>query len=95
MFSDYFVTGCKTKNGFSVLLIERSDAVETKPIKTSYSAAAGTTYIQFENAKVPVDHLLGEEDKGFQVIMSNFNHERWMMAGFVSVEVMTPNRDMN
>ncbi|EON66975.1 acyl-CoA dehydrogenase [Coniosporium apollinis CBS 100218] len=77
---DYFVTGCKTEKGFSVILIERSDAVETKLIKTSYSTAAGTTYIQFENAKVPVSHLMGEEDKGFQVIMSNFNHERWMMA---------------
>lgn len=81
---DYFVTGCKTEKGFSVILIERSDAVETKLIKTSYSTAAGTTYIQFENAKVPVSHLMGEEDKGFQVIMSNFNHERWMMACAVS-----------
>jgi len=74
VFSDYFVTGCKTKKGFSVILVPRSDAVETKPIKTSYSPAAGTTYIQFDNVKVPVDHLLGEEDNGFTVIMSNFNH---------------------
>jgi len=74
VFSDYFVTGCKTKKGFSVILVPRSDAIETKPIKTSYSAAAGTTYIQYDNVKVPVDHLLGEEDNGFTVIMSNFNH---------------------
>ncbi|KAF2096895.1 acyl-CoA dehydrogenase family protein [Rhizodiscina lignyota] len=80
MFSDYFVTGCRTKKGFSVILVPRSDAVETKPIKTSYSSAAATTFIEFNNAKVPVSHLLGEEDKGFTVIMSNFNHERWMMC---------------
>jgi hypothetical protein len=29
--------------GLSVILIERGEGVETTPIKTSYSAAAGTT----------------------------------------------------
>ena len=33
MFSDYFVTGCKTGNGFSVILVPRDDNVETKKIK--------------------------------------------------------------
>ncbi|OQO14355.1 hypothetical protein B0A48_01231 [Cryoendolithus antarcticus] len=80
MFSDYFVTGCKTKKGLTVLLIPRGEGVETKLIKTSYSTAAATTYIQFENVKVPADHLMGEVDKGMITIMSNFNHERWMMA---------------
>jgi alkylation response protein AidB-like acyl-CoA dehydrogenase len=80
MFADYFVTGCRTKKGFSVILIPRDDNVETKRIKTSYSAAAATTFIQFDNVKVPVNHLLGKEDQGFIVIMSNFNHERWAMA---------------
>ncbi len=45
-----------------------------------YSPAAGTTYITFDNVKVPVENLLGEENKGIHVILSNFNHERWMMA---------------
>ena len=80
MFADYFVTGCRTKKGFSVILIPRDDNVETKRIKTSYSTAAATTFIQFDNVKVPVNHLLGKEDNGFIVIMSNFNHERWAMA---------------
>ncbi|KAH6867798.1 acyl-CoA dehydrogenase/oxidase [Thelonectria olida] len=79
MFADYFVTGCKTDKGFSVLLIPRSEGVTTKAIKTSYSATAGTAYVQFDKVMVPVDHLLGEEHKGFTVIMSNFNHERFAM----------------
>jgi len=83
MFADYFVTGCKTKKGFSVILVPKSDNVETKRIKTAYSTTAATTFIQFDNVKVPVDHLLGKEDNGFIVIMSNFNHERWAMAAFV------------
>lgn len=84
MFCDYFVTGCRTQKGFSVILVPRGEGVETKPIKTSYSAAAATTYVEFDNVEVPVDHLLGEEDKGFIVIMSNFNHERWGMVCLVS-----------
>ncbi|KAK5461184.1 hypothetical protein LTS15_003247 [Exophiala xenobiotica] len=80
MFADYFVTGCKTEKGFSVILVPRDDNIETKRIKTSYSTAAATTFIEFDNVKVPVNHLLGKEDDGFIVIMSNFNHERWAMA---------------
>ena len=68
MFADYFVTGCKTDKGFSVLLVPRDDNVETKLIKTSYSTAAGTAFVEFNNVKVPVDYLLGEEDNGFTVI---------------------------
>ena len=49
-------------------------------IKTSYSTAAGTSYITFENVKVPIENLLGEENEGFKIIMSNFNHERWMIV---------------
>lgn len=89
MFSDYFVTGCRTEKGFSVLLIPRGEGVETTPIKTSYSTAAGTAFVQFENVKVPVQNLLGEEHKGFVVIMSNFNHERFIMVGGVVRMCMT------
>ncbi|KJZ76849.1 hypothetical protein HIM_03726 [Hirsutella minnesotensis 3608] len=77
---DYFVTGVRTGNALSVLLIERGEGVETKAIKTSYSPAAGTSYITFDNVKVPVENLLGEENKGIHVILSNFNHERWTMT---------------
>ncbi|KAI1159248.1 acyl-CoA dehydrogenase-like protein [Nemania serpens] len=80
VYSDYFVTGVRTDKGLSVLLIERGEGVETKPIKTSYSPTAGTAYITFDNVKVPVENLLGEENKGIYVILSNFNHERWSMA---------------
>lgn len=37
MFCDYFVTGCKTAKGFSVILVPRDDNVETKKIKVSLS----------------------------------------------------------
>jgi len=40
----------------------------------------GSTYITFEDVEVPLDHLLGEENKGFPLIMSNFNPERLSLA---------------
>lgn len=82
-FADYFVTGCRTEKGFSVILVPRCEGIETKKIKTAYSPAAGTAFIEFDNVKVPVRNLLGTEHKGFAVIMSNFNHERWAMSASV------------
>ncbi len=67
-FSDYFVTGCRTDKGFSVILVPRDETIETKLIKTSYSTAAGTAFVEYNNTKVPREYLLGEEHKGFIVI---------------------------
>ncbi|CCM04990.1 uncharacterized protein FIBRA_07188 [Fibroporia radiculosa] len=75
-----FTVGCKTEKGLTVILVERDEGVETKSIKTSYSTTAGTAYITFDNVKVPVENTLGPVDGGVFVILSNFNHERWVMA---------------
>ncbi|THH33221.1 hypothetical protein EUX98_g950 [Antrodiella citrinella] len=79
-FSHYFTVGCKTDNGFTVILVERGEGVETKAIKTAYSSTAGTAYITFDDVKVPVENTLGKEGQGIYVMLSNFNHERWVMC---------------
>lgn len=81
-FSDYFTTGCRTDGGFTVILIERSEGVATKQLKTSYSSTAGTAYVTFDNVKVPVENTLGEVDAGLLVMLSNFNHERCVYISF-------------
>ena len=81
-----------------VLLIARGEGVETKPIKTSYSATAGTAFVTFNNVKVPYENTVGKVGNGMQVlislciayclvtnfgskvVLSNFNHERWMIV---------------
>ncbi|KAI8093740.1 acyl-CoA dehydrogenase/oxidase [Halteromyces radiatus] len=78
-FADYFSTAVRTEGGISMLLIERTEGVETKLIKTSSGSSAGTAYVTFENVKVPKENLLGVENQGFKVILSNFNHERYIM----------------
>jgi len=79
-FADYFTTGCRTETGFTVMLIERGPGVATKQIKTSYSSVAGTAYVTFDKVRVPVSNTLGPVGGGMQVILSNFNHERWMVT---------------
>lgn len=90
VFADYFVTAVRTGSpnsgidGLSLLLVERGDGLETKPIKTSYSASAGTAYVTFDDVLVPVGNLLGKEGEGFKLIMHNFNHERWYIVAGVN-----------
>ncbi|KAG6880120.1 hypothetical protein C0992_005827 [Termitomyces sp. T32_za158] len=79
-FAHYFTVGCRTEGGFTVILVERGEGVETKAIKTSYSPAAGTAFVTFDNVKVPVENTLGPEGSGIFVMLSNFNHERWVMC---------------
>ncbi|KIY61838.1 acyl-CoA dehydrogenase NM domain-like protein [Cylindrobasidium torrendii FP15055 ss-10] len=79
-FADYFTTGCKTDTGFTVILIPRIEGVETKAIKTAYSATAGTAYVTFDKVRVPKGNTLGKVGAGMSVILTNFNHERWMIT---------------
>ncbi|KAI1385775.1 acyl-CoA dehydrogenase NM domain-like protein [Hypoxylon trugodes] len=78
---DYFTTAVRTggegMNGISLLLIEReAGGVSTRRMDCQGVWSSGTTYITFEDVKVPVENLLGKENQGFKVIMTNFNHER-------------------
>ncbi|GAA5834251.1 hypothetical protein JCM3766R1_004501 [Sporobolomyces carnicolor] len=79
-FSDYFMTGVRTGPGsLTMMLIPRTDEVDTRIIKTSYSHSAGTAYVTFSGVKVPVENVLGGVGNGLKVILSNFNHERWVI----------------
>jgi alkylation response protein AidB-like acyl-CoA dehydrogenase len=70
MFADYFTTAVRTggpgMSGISVLLIEKGPGLRVKPIKTSYSSAAGTAYVIMEDVKVPVENVLGKVNEGFK-----------------------------
>jgi len=84
MYADWFVTALRTggngAKGISMMLVPRSDEVKTSIIKSKYSSAAGTCFISYDGAKVPKENVFGAVNKGFQIIMSNFNHERWMIC---------------
>ncbi|RKF59912.1 Acyl-CoA dehydrogenase apdG [Erysiphe neolycopersici] len=83
LWCDYMTTAVRTgtkesgMNGISVLLIEREFAgVKTRKMECQGVLSSGTAFVSFEDVKVPVGNLIGMENEGFKVIMSNFNHER-------------------
>lgn len=78
------MTGVRTDKGLSMLLIPRDENVETKIIKTAYSHSAGTAQVTFDHVRVPVEYLLGVENEGLAVILSNFNHERWVICARIA-----------
>ena len=68
---DYFTTAVRTggegMNGVSALLIEREHGgVSTRKMDCQGVWASGTTYVTFEDVKVPVENLLSKENQGFK-----------------------------
>ena len=67
---DYFTTAVRTggpgMNGVSVLLIERTEGVSTRKMDCQGVWSSGTTYVTFEDVKVPVGNLIGKENQGFK-----------------------------
>jgi len=85
MFSDFFTVLAQTvdengKKGMTMMVAELDDTIDLKPIKTSYSPAAGTAYVEFTDTMVPVENVLGKPHLGFRYAMANFNKERWGMV---------------
>ena len=81
VFADFFTVAVRTggpgMGGLSLLLIERGmPGVETRQMNCMGVWASGTTYITFEDVKVPVENRIGDENDGFKYIMYNFNNER-------------------
>lgn len=75
VFADYFTVACRTGGpgfeGISFLLVERSmPGVTTRQMHCSGVWSSGTSYITFEDVKVPKANLIGEENQGFRYIVA-------------------------
>lgn len=75
-------TGGEGAAGVSMLLIPTdSDGFSrTRLDRKQGWWASDTATLYFDNVRVPATQLIGEENKGFLVIMTNFNSERMAMA---------------
>ena len=75
-------TGGEGAGGVSMLLIptDAEGFSRTELDRKQGWWASDTATLDFDNVRVPVDNLIGEENKGFLVIMTNFNGERMAMA---------------
>lgn len=75
-------SGDKPSDGMSVLLVDLRDAIGNgltiKPIRTMMNHA--TTELFFDDLRVPVENLVGEEGRGFRYILDGMNAERILIA---------------
>jgi len=79
--ADYFTTAVRTggpgKGGISLLLIERdTPGFSRERLKKMGWWASDTATLTFDECRVPVENLIGEENAGFSGIVQNFNEER-------------------
>ena len=85
--ADFLVTAVKTTeegghHGLSFLILEKEMegySVASKLEKLGWHAS-DTGELAFQDVFVPEENLLGEENKGFYLIMANFQWERLLMA---------------
>ena len=85
MRADYITTAVRTggpgPGGVSLLVIEGdTPGLSRTQLKKMGWWASDTATLHFDNCRVPAGNLLGEEGRGFKIIMHNFNSERLTMA---------------
>jgi acyl-CoA dehydrogenase len=75
-------TGGPGPGGLSMLVVplKGNPGVNMRRLKVGGQVSAGTTFIELDDVKVPVENLIGEEGMGMRYIMTNFNHERLTIA---------------
>jgi acyl-CoA dehydrogenase len=85
MRADYLTVAVRTggpgAGGVSLLLIEGdTPGLSRVPLRKMGWWASDTAELFFSDCRVPVANLIGEEGRGFAVLMRNFNHERLALA---------------
>lgn len=87
MRADFFTVAVRTDRankgagGISALVIDRDTPGFTRTaLRKMGWWASDTAQLHFDNCRVPVVNLIGEENKGFKTFMNNFNSERLGMA---------------
>ena len=83
--ADYIVVACKTaatgSSGISMILVDgNSQGLSKHNLKKLGWKASDTAELAFDNVRVPITNLLGEENKGFYYIMQRFELERLTLA---------------
>jgi len=83
--SDYIIAAVRTggpgAKGISMVIIDRdTPGVSATKLKKLGWHASDTGEIAFDDVKVPVENLLGQENQGFFYIMQHFASERLAMA---------------
>ncbi|WP_116367515.1 acyl-CoA dehydrogenase family protein [Parahaliea mediterranea] len=81
-------TGGEGAGGVSMLLIptDAEGFSRTALARKQGWWASDTATLYFDNVRVPADQLIGQENQGFRVIMTNFNGERMGMSASMEAQ---------
>lgn len=70
-------TGGKGRDGISVLLVPaNAPGLAKTPLRKMGWQSSDTATLYFTDCRVPVENLIGPENEGFSVVLTNFNDER-------------------
>ncbi len=82
-YGDFVVTAVKTERGISMLVIDLDAPGVTKSKLDKLGLrSSDTAEIAFDNVKVPIENLIGEEGKGFYYMMDSLQVERLSTAQY-------------
>ncbi len=87
--ADYYTVAVRTGDagakGISLLLIEKGTPGFTQtPLDKMGWWSSDTATLYFDDCRVPVENLIGVENKGFSGVMINFNSERLNIAAMAN-----------
>ncbi len=92
--ADMVLVACKTDpkagaKGVSLIMVEtdRAGFRRGRKLDKVGQPAADTTELFFDNVRVPVDNLLGEENKGFVCLMQELAQERLIIAVYSAAKL--------
>lgn len=86
IYSDYLIVAAKTNpekgnKGISIFVMDRdTPGISSTKLDKLGWRASDTAEIAFDNVKIPLENLMGEEDMGFPYIMQHFSLERLVMG---------------
>ena len=76
-YGDYIVVALKTETGISLIVVDNdTPGVTTSKLDSMGLRSYQNAEISFDNVKVPLENLLGEEGKGFYYMMESLQTER-------------------
>lgn len=89
MRADVIITAVRTDpaskgpEGISILAIDgRTPGITRSELQKMGWWCSDTAHLHFDNCRVPVSDLVGEEHRGFRALMHNFHSERLYLAAF-------------
>jgi 3-oxocholest-4-en-26-oyl-CoA dehydrogenase alpha subunit len=90
-YADYVWLACRTDpdaarhKGLSIIMVPTdAEGFSWTPVKTLAGVTTSATY--YSDVRVPVSNLVGEENKGWQLITNQLNHERVALTSAAPVQ---------